>query len=320
MKHIISYLQVSLYNILLNIEKIDVEYDNNIIYGIPSKKPKIEGKKQYSDRKVSDENYNQTSDKEKDKDSNTLSNDEKDKTKDTKNSKDKSKKTPSSSEGQKNASTTGFQNSSSIVKNNKKIEKDKEDNYINNLFNNNKELISNNTGFKFPKEIQTNISKASNHKNKKLEMIRQNQNFDVLLNNSNNHINDKPQINLNNSIKSQGGNDLIYPQSFYDKQNNSKISQGTELNESNRYHLLLHDKNNTLNSFTSTNKDHRSCSYCEKIYKEAIIYNKDINVKHCIDCLNKINPQSLEFYMEKYHNDLIEAQKQRLEKLLNNKF
>lgn len=87
-------------------------------------------------------------------------------------------------------------------------------------------------------------------------------------------------------------------------------------------------KNNNFKTFTNngsskkqnqSDSTSRSCNICEKIYKDTILYNKQINLKKCGNCLNDINLNSLEFYMQKYHDDLIIEQKKKLERLIEKK-
>ena len=156
---------------------------------------------------------------------------------------------------------------------------------------------------------------SSNHINKKLEKMKNNDNFSILLNNS-------------NKIESLEDKDLIYPQSYFHKSQNSvnqsfaASANGNISTQSNKIHIFdhAHQPSNSFNIFGSNkNRDPHSCTVCENVYKEAVIYNKNINIKQCLDCLNKINPKSLDFYMNKYHNELLNAQKTRLEKMMKTK-
>lgn len=98
-------------------------------------------------------------------------------------------------------------------------------------------------------------------------------------------------------------------------------SESERLQKIKGVHLFNHNNNKYNEDFTNRlnkkRKDEGSCNLCEEIYRETIINNKQINLKKCGNCLNEINLKSLEFFMDKYHNELIAEQKKRLEKLLD---
>jgi hypothetical protein len=64
--------------------------------------------------------------------------------------------------------------------------------------------------------------------------------------------------------------------------------------------------------------DNKSCIYCEDIYKSIILYNKTEMISYCYFCRNKINRDSLYFYVDKYKDD-IAYQKSKLLKLNKDK-
>lgn len=149
-----------------------------------------------------------------------------------------------------------------------------------------------------------------------------------------------------NKVNSQS-KDLIYPDSFYKKSIKSNKIVNDIDDDSNKVpiHLFQHrhdrynqqDQQYNFNKISKNREDYHdyynykepsiyknktelySCEVCEKIYKDAIIYNKDIDLKQCFECMNYINPQSLDYYMRKYNKELMKVQKKRLEKLLYSK-
>lgn len=118
------------------------------------------------------------------------------------------------------------------------------------------------------------------------------------------------------------------------KAEKEKIKDKEPDNKNNGVHLFNHNevqltddsfKNNNFKIFSKydTSKKQKkqedsthSCNVFEKIYRDTILYNKQINLKKCGNCLNDINLNSLEFYMQKYHDDLIIEQKKKLERLI----
>jgi hypothetical protein len=58
--------------------------------------------------------------------------------------------------------------------------------------------------------------------------------------------------------------------------------------------------------------DSLSCTNCEEIYKEGILNNKMSNIIQCASCKNFINETSLEFYLQKYKNEVLELKKREI--------
>lgn len=60
-------------------------------------------------------------------------------------------------------------------------------------------------------------------------------------------------------------------------------------------------------------KDHSSCSYCEEFYKMALFQNVPLQLLSCPYCSNTLNQTSLQFYFRKYETELNESIKKNIE-------
>jgi hypothetical protein len=63
---------------------------------------------------------------------------------------------------------------------------------------------------------------------------------------------------------------------------------------------------------SSSTKDESSCLYCEKLYKDFLISGEQIKIAKCNVCFNPINEGSLDFYFEKYKNQILEEKHKSL--------
>ena len=94
---------------------------------------------------------------------------------------------------------------------------------------------------------------------------------------------------------------------------NIQINQSQEqINPSNKnFDLLNISQNKDVNqTMSEPNKnDIFSCPNCEPVYKLSIINNIPLKVLKCLVCGNVINNTSLQFYLEKYKEELIKKNK-----------
>jgi len=196
-----------------------------------------------------------------------------------------------------------------------------------------------NSGQKYQAHQSSNYHKpkySGNDKNNRGDNIRidENLNFAQLLNNNTGYDNansnkntaplTKPHYNTKSQPFLQGnsggvGNIVNTTQSSTSQTNSNKKG----------IHLYNHNSQNVFPGSSSgvgpfpqqhmskKAKDGRSCNLCEKFYKETILNNKQINLAKCGGCLNEINLDSLEYYMKKYHQDLVKEQKKKLEKVID---
>lgn len=118
-----------------------------------------------------------------------------------------------------------------------------------------------------------------------------------------------------------------YPKDQFSKNrqemNSHKSETSTKPPKENK-HIYIDSSRNEDNrnydpKFRVIRKDPFSCEYCEQIYRANIVNGIKIPMTKCVNCWNAINVQSLEFYMNKYHEELVAKQKQNLESLLESK-
>lgn len=125
-------------------------------------------------------------------------------------------------------------------------------------------------------------------------------------------VNNQAQVNYQNYQNDQGN------MNYYDQ--NSHKSSNNRISRDNKY--IYVDNSQTIDNrnydpkFRNFRKDPFSCEYCEQIYRSNIVNGVKISMSKCVNCWNAINVQSLEFYMNKYHEELVEKQKQNLELML----
>lgn len=114
--------------------------------------------------------------------------------------------------------------------------------------------------------------------------------------------------NLNSSMNNFGQMQYYPPYQTMNKsyQVNNSLSYQPPMNNLN---------NSSLSSFSSQKmnakiqNDPHSCNYCEDIYKFSIFNNAPLKVLKCTYCNNVVNSNSLDFYLAKYKNNLINYRK-----------
>lgn len=168
-----------------------------------------------------------------------------------------------------------------------------------------------------PFKSPSNNSNAINSNSQQNRFITDNKNYYNSKTNYNNNIN----INTNTSSSSNSFNNNYHL--FSHSNNNNNNANNIQYNASNKNNIISNNANNTGRFVTSStnhhikSKDNKSCSLCEKIYKETILNNKTITIAKCGSCFNQINLDSLEYYMKKYHDELIKSQKKKLQTVID---
>lgn len=182
----------------------------------------------------------------------------------------------------------------------------------------NKDLVETNTNFKqllgFKDEGNSNTNRVNERKLSKDKLHTKSQQLH--------------QGNYNNFV---GKNEFSKPSDSYmnnqlnttesSASNNPKglhlFNHNTQTNPSQTGRFISNEHTHKQKSKSKPkNRDNKSCGLCEKFYKETIINNKQINLSKCGGCLNEINLESLEYYMKKYHAELIREQKKKLQKVI----
>lgn len=295
----------------LSKRKIDIKYDTNTVYGMPSsgsnipqRKKKIDEKDIEKNKEVKNENYKSKKQKkesrfdekmlhepynivkespeyEEESPKNQSIDDKVEKTKAEKNNKKEKKKNNNKSQNKDDNISEYIENDdSNIKKRKKKIKKE--------------EIKNENEDYYMEKSSKR--SKHIKNEEEEQEQPEQNKGFKKLK---------KKHIQIEEAPKKESKNknfDLL----FSDNYNNTM--PGTSINKN--YSLLDNNTSQLNNTEPDPNQnDIFSCPNCEPVYRLSIMHNIPLKVLKCLVCGNIINNTSLSFYLEKYKAELLNKSK-----------